>query len=65
MKLTDFVVQKAIIPDLKATTKEDVIREMVASLKAAGTIKAEEEENCPFWFVKRNRFSEILFVPQI
>ena len=53
MKLTDFVVQKAIIPDLKATTKEEVIREMVASLKSAGTIKAEEEEAVVSAILKR------------
>lgn len=44
MKLTDFVVKSAIVPNLKATSKEEVIREMVASLKASGNIKAEEEE---------------------
>ncbi|MFY9254914.1 MAG: PTS sugar transporter subunit IIA [Fuerstiella sp.] len=43
MKLTDFVVKSAIVPDLKATSKEDVIREMVASLKNSGNIKAEDE----------------------
>lgn len=44
MKLTDFVVKSAIVPNLKATSKEEVIREMVASLKTAGNIKAEEED---------------------
>lgn len=53
MKLTDFVVQKAIIPNLKATTKEEVIREMVASLKSAGTIRAEEEEAVVSAILKR------------
>ena len=48
MKLTDFVVKKAIIPQLKATGKEEVIKEMVASLKAAGSIRAEDEE-APAW----------------
>ena len=43
MKLTDFVVKSAIVPDLKATSKEDVIREMVASLKNSGNIMAEDE----------------------
>jgi len=43
MKLTEFVVQNAIIPNLKATTKEDVIREMVAGLKTSGNIRAEDE----------------------
>lgn len=44
MKLTDFVVKSAVIPELKATSKEDVIREMVSSLKNSGNIKAEDEE---------------------
>lgn len=43
MKLTDFVVKSAILPDLKSTSKEDVIREMVASLKSSGNISAEDE----------------------
>lgn len=44
MKLTDFVVKDAIVPQLQSASKEDVIREMVASLKNSGNIKAEEEE---------------------
>ncbi|MFN6149991.1 MAG: PTS sugar transporter subunit IIA [Planctomyces sp.] len=44
MKLTEFVIKEAILPTLKATSKEAVIREMVASLKASGTISAEHEE---------------------
>lgn len=44
MKLTEFVVQNAIVPELKASTKEDVIREMVASLKTCGNIRAEDED---------------------
>jgi nitrogen PTS system EIIA component len=44
MKLTEFVIRDAILPDLKSSRKEDVIREMVASLKATGAIKAAEEE---------------------
>ena len=43
MKLTDFVVKAAIVPDLKSSSKEDVIREMVASLKSTGNIAAEDE----------------------
>jgi PTS system nitrogen regulatory IIA component len=53
MKLTDFVVKKAILPELKATSKEDVIKEMVASLKSAGTIKAEDEEAVVSAIMKR------------
>ena len=35
MKLTDFIVEEAIIIELKATNKEAVIREMVCALKDA------------------------------
>ena len=44
MKLTDFVVREAIVPNLKSTSKQDVIREVVSSLKATGAIKAADEE---------------------
>lgn len=53
MKLTDFVVKKAIIANLKATSKEEVIREMVASLKTTGTIKAEDEDAVVAAILKR------------
>lgn len=53
MKLTDFVVKPAIIPKLKASTKEDVIREMVASLKANGTVRSDEEEAVVAAILKR------------
>ena len=53
MKLTDFVVKQAIIPDLKATTKETVIREMVSSLKNSGNIKAEDEDAVVAAILKR------------
>lgn len=53
MKLTEFVVQKAIVPELKATNKEDVIREMVASLKNAGSIRAEDEDAVVAAILKR------------
>jgi PTS system nitrogen regulatory IIA component len=39
MRMCDFVVKDAIVPDLKATTKEEVIREIVESLRAAGQFK--------------------------
>lgn len=53
MKLTEFVVADAIIPDLKADTKEGAIRAMVASLAAAGTIKAEDQEGIVAAIMKR------------
>lgn len=44
MKLSDFVVREAVIVDLKATTKEQAIREIVASLAAAGRLPESELE---------------------
>lgn len=53
MKLTEFVIKDAIIPELKSSTKEDVIREMVASLKTNGAIKAEDEDEVISAILKR------------
>lgn len=53
MKLTDFVVRKAIVPKLQSTSKEDVIREMVASLKECGSIKPEDEDAVVAAILKR------------
>jgi nitrogen PTS system EIIA component len=44
MKLSDFVVRDAIVVNLKATGKEEAIREIVTSLQAAGQLKAEDLE---------------------
>lgn len=53
MKLADFVVEDAVIPNLTAHTKEDVIREMVAGLRSAGRIDPEHEENIVAAIMKR------------
>src|SRR5690606_12202245 len=45
MKLSDFVVPGAIIPDLQVDTKEEAIRAMVRSLRDAGSVKPEDEES--------------------
>ena len=44
MRLTEFVIQEAIIADLKAETKESAIRQMVASLKESGKIRPTDED---------------------
>ena len=44
MKFTDYILIDAINPELKATDKEGVIREMVQSLVDAGGIKKEDYE---------------------
>jgi PTS system fructose-specific IIA component/PTS system nitrogen regulatory IIA component len=54
MKLTEFVIKEAILPSLKATKKEDVIREIVASLKATGTLNAADEEAVVAAILKRD-----------
>lgn len=53
MKLTDFVVPEAIIPDLQASTKEEAIRKMIASLKSSGSIPEQEEESIVAAVLKR------------
>jgi nitrogen PTS system EIIA component len=53
MKLTEFVVREAILPSLKATTKEEVIREMVGSLRSAGSVKAADEDAVVAAILKR------------
>jgi nitrogen PTS system EIIA component len=42
MRMSNFIVRDSIIPALTATTKEGVIREMVASLHAAGYFRVSD-----------------------
>ena len=53
MKLTEFVVNEAIIADLQADSKEAAIRAMVGSLKDAGAIPADDEESIVAAILKR------------
>ncbi|HLJ93004.1 MAG TPA: PTS sugar transporter subunit IIA [Gemmataceae bacterium] len=53
MRMTDFVVRDAIIPELTATTKEGVIREMVGSLASTSQLKAAESEEIVRAVLKR------------
>ncbi len=53
MRMSDFVVREAINPELKATTKEGVIREMVDCLRAAGYFKGGEPEDIVKAVLKR------------
>src|SRR5881396_889877 len=45
MRMSDFVIREAINPELTASTKEGVIREMIESLRQAGYFKAGETED--------------------
>ena len=53
MRMSDFVVRDAIVPDLKAATKEGVIREMVESLHSADFFKGGEMEDIVKAILKR------------
>ena len=53
MRIADFVVREAIIPDLQANTKEAVIREMVESLRSAGSLKSGDAEEIVKAILKR------------
>lgn len=45
MRMSHFVIRDAILPAVAATTKEDVIREMVQSLHAAGQLPNADVED--------------------
>ncbi len=53
MKMTDFVVKDAIVPDLTATTKENAIRALVESLRKSGSIRAGDEQSIVAAILKR------------
>lgn len=53
MRMTDFVVREGIIPELMATSKETVVREMVTALGAAGYFKGGETEDIVKAVLKR------------
>jgi nitrogen PTS system EIIA component len=53
MKLCDFVVPGAVLPDLQANAKDVAIRKMVASLKEAGGISEADEESIVAAILKR------------
>lgn len=44
MKLREIVVEKAIVPQLQSTKRDDVIKELVHSLAESGAIDASLEE---------------------
>src|SRR2546426_10314244 len=53
MKLSDFVVREAVIPEIAATTKEGVIQEMVNSLRATGHVRNGDQESVVRAILKR------------
>ena len=55
MKLVDFVVKDAIIPELKATDRDGVIRELVQSLASAKAIAAGDVDALVKAIVEREK----------
>lgn len=53
MRMIDLVVRDAIIPELTATTKEGVIREMVGGLGTTGHFKGTDTEDIVKAVLKR------------
>jgi len=55
MRMSEFVIREALIPNLTQTTKEGVIREMVEALKRSGHIKANQVEGLVKALLKREQ----------
>ena len=55
MKLKDFILTDAIIADVKATEKNDALRELVTSLAAAGAIPDHAVEEVVAALIKREQ----------
>ena len=55
MKLKEFIHTDAIVADLKATTRDEAIRELVTSLATAGAIELEAVEEIVASLVKREK----------
>ena len=53
MNLVDFVDSKAILTSLSVSSKEDAIRQMVASLQQSGSLLAEQTEGIIAAILKR------------
>jgi mannitol/fructose-specific phosphotransferase system IIA component (Ntr-type) len=55
MKLRDFIVTEAIVPELQASDREGVIRELVKSLVDAGAVAAEGADELVASLIKREQ----------
>lgn len=53
MRMSEFVVREAILPELTGSTKEGVIREMVQSLCSAGYFRGSDLEDIVRAILKR------------
>jgi nitrogen PTS system EIIA component len=55
MKLREFIVADAIIPDLKATTRDEAIRELVTALAKSGAMPLEGVDDVVAALIKREQ----------
>src|SRR5437870_6960094 len=55
MKLKEFIVAEAIVPELKASDRDGVIRELVQSLSEAGAMPADAVNEIVASLVKREQ----------
>ena len=51
----DFIIREATVPELAATTKDDALREIVAALVKAGTVRADAQEGLVAALLKREQ----------
>src|SRR5260370_35667497 len=57
MRMCDFVVRDAIVPEVTAGNKEGVIRELVESLRSAGYFKGADPEDIVRAILKREQIA--------
>lgn len=55
MKLREFIVSQAIIPELKASDRDGAIRELVSALAASGTVPESAVDDIVAALVKREQ----------
>src|SRR3982750_2696679 len=55
MKLRDFIVPKAIVPELKASDRDGVIKELVTARAEAGAIDADAAPDVVAALIKREQ----------
>src|SRR5437870_12026913 len=55
MKLKEFIVAEAIVPELKASDRDGVIRELVQSLSEAGAMPADAVDEIIAALIKREQ----------
>jgi mannitol/fructose-specific phosphotransferase system IIA component (Ntr-type) len=55
MKLKEFIVTEAIVPDLKATDRDGALRELVHALAGAGAVPAEVVDEVVAALIKREQ----------